>query len=83
MTASSGEDDEEVLRRIVRRVYDITADDDRLRAKILAPDGIGASFDTLRAEYPIRREFFNTEIVLREAGKALRSKLAALEFRIG
>jgi erythronate-4-phosphate dehydrogenase len=83
MTASSGEDDEEVLRRIVRRVYDITADDDQLRAKILVPDGIGASFDTLRAEYPIRREFFNTEIVLREAGKALRSKLAALGFRIG
>jgi erythronate-4-phosphate dehydrogenase len=83
MTASSGEDDEEVLRRIVQRVYDITADDDRLRAKILAPDGIGASFDTLRAEYPVRREFFNTEIVLREAGKSLRSKLTALGFRDG
>ena len=36
LTVSSGEDDEEVLRRVVRRLYDITADDTALRKNILA-----------------------------------------------
>ena len=76
LTVSSGEDDEEVLRRIVRRVYDITADDAALRKDVL-------TFDKLRAEYPVRREFFNTELVLRGAGENLRAKSAALGFKMG
>ena len=76
LTVSSGEDDEEVVRRIVRRIYDITADDAALRRNILA-------FDNLRAEYPIRREFFNTELVLRDANESLRAKFAALGFKMG
>src|ERR1017187_3697715 len=76
LTVSSGEDDEEVLRRIVRRVYDIVADDAALRKSIL-------TFDKLRAEDPIRREFFNTELVLRGASDALRVKSAALGFKMG
>jgi erythronate-4-phosphate dehydrogenase len=76
LTVSSGEDDEEVLRRIVRRIYDMTADDVALRKNIL-------TFDKLRAEYPIRREFFNTELVLRGATEILRAKFAALGFKMG
>jgi erythronate-4-phosphate dehydrogenase len=76
LTVSSGEDDEEVLRRIVQRIYDITADDAALRKSIL-------TFDKLRAEYPIRREFFNTELVLHGASEALRVKSAALGFKMG
>ncbi|HUJ11794.1 MAG TPA: 4-phosphoerythronate dehydrogenase PdxB [Verrucomicrobiae bacterium] len=76
LTVSSGEDEEEVQRRVVRHVYDITADDAALRANIRA-------FDRLRAEYPIRREFFNTTLVLRGASDSLRSKFSALGFKIG
>ena len=75
LTVSSGEDDEEVLRRVVRRLYDITADDTALRQNILG-------FDKLRAEYPIRREFFNTRLVLRGASEGLFAKFAALEFKM-
>jgi erythronate-4-phosphate dehydrogenase len=38
------------LRDVVRRMYDISADDAALRANI-------RGFDKLRAEYPVRREF--------------------------
>ncbi len=75
LTVSSGEDDEEVLRRVVRRLYDITADDTALRQNIL-------TFDKLRAEYPVRREFFNTRLVLRGASEGLSAKFAALEFKM-
>jgi hypothetical protein len=60
----------------VQRIYDITADDAALRKSIL-------TFDKLRAEYPIRREFFNTELVLHGASEALRVKSAALGFKMG
>jgi erythronate-4-phosphate dehydrogenase len=76
LTVSSGEDDEEVLRRVVQRVYDITSDDAALRTNIPA-------FDELRAEYPVRREFFNTRLTLRGASDRLRSKFTALEFKLG
>jgi erythronate-4-phosphate dehydrogenase len=69
--------DEEVLRRLVRRVYDITADDLRLRGS----KG-GAHFDRLRAEYPIRREFSDTRVVLSGASPELVNKVAGLGFVI-
>jgi erythronate-4-phosphate dehydrogenase len=75
LTVSSGEDDEEVLRRVARRLYDITADDTALRKNIL-------TFDKLRADYPVRREFFNTELALRGATEILRAKFAALGFKM-
>jgi len=70
-----GEDDEDVLRRAIARVYDINADDAALRAR---PE----EFDHQRAEYPVRREFFNTEAVLKGAGDSLRRKFAALGFQV-
>ena len=76
LTVSSGEDDEEVLRRVVQCVYDVTADDAALRTNIRA-------FDELRAKYPVRREFFNTRLTLRGASDRLRSKFAALGFKLG
>jgi len=76
LTVSIGEDDEEALRRIARRIYDMAADDIALRKNIL-------TFDKLRSEYPIRREFFNTELVLRGATEILRAKFAALGFKMG
>jgi erythronate-4-phosphate dehydrogenase len=68
-------DDEDALRDAVHRIYNIKGDDAALRNEI-------RSFDKLRAEYPVRREFFNTEIVLRGASEELRAKFAALGFKV-
>jgi erythronate-4-phosphate dehydrogenase len=54
------------LRSVVRQAYDITADDAALRRDY-------RHFDRLRAEYPVRREFFNYA--------TSRSEAAALGFR--
>jgi erythronate-4-phosphate dehydrogenase len=75
LSVSSGEDDEEILRRVVQRIYDIVADDAALRANVRV-------FDQLRAEYPVRREFFNTSLIPNGASNALRSKFAALGFKL-
>jgi erythronate-4-phosphate dehydrogenase len=75
MTVAHGDDDEDVLRRIITRVYDITADDAALRRRT-------REFDRLRTEYPARREFFNTTLALRGAGESLRRTCAALGFRV-
>jgi len=75
LSVSSGEDDEDVLCRIVRKVYDIIADDAALRANVRV-------FDQLRAGYPVRREFGNTELILRGAGKNLTDMLQTLGFRL-
>jgi len=78
----AGKSDEDVLREAVLTVYDIQADDCRLRQ---FPEGRAARpghFDGLRKNYPKRREFENTEIVASGASDALRSKLAGLDFRV-
>jgi erythronate-4-phosphate dehydrogenase len=75
LSVSSAEDDESAMQRIIKHVYDITADDAALRKNM-------QSFDKLRAEYPIRREFFNTELVLCGASESLRQKAASLGFKI-
>jgi erythronate-4-phosphate dehydrogenase len=69
-----GQDDEDLLRLLVRRVYDINADDVALRAR-------PREFDKLRAEYPVRREFFNTKVVASGADTGAGVKLAALGFQ--
>jgi len=82
VTVGAGEDNEDVLRRAIRQIYDITADDAALRKIVGATDGIGVNFDKFRAEYPIRREFFNTKLTLQGASESLKEKFAALGFRL-
>ena len=69
-------DDEDAIRLAIMNVYDITADDAALRKNVRA-------FDKLRAEYPVRREFFNTQLVLGSAAGTLPPKFAALGFKMG
>ena len=75
VTVTTGEDDEDVLRRTIRQIYDITGDDARLRAGF-------RQFEKLRNEYPVRREFFNTALELNNASAGLRAKFSALGFRL-
>ncbi len=69
-------DDEDAIRLAIKNVYDITADDAALRENVRA-------FDKLRAEYPVRREFFNTQLVLGSPAATLLPKFAALGFKMG
>lgn len=71
------------LETFVRSVYDIQADDAALRPIArLAPEERGAFFDSLRKEYPVRREFRFTEIVGEQMPASLREVLEQLGFHL-
>jgi erythronate-4-phosphate dehydrogenase len=68
-----GKSDNEVMAEAVAAVYDIAADDKALR-------GAPGTFDTLRANYGVRREFFNTRVILSEERPRLIQKLCTIGF---
>jgi len=77
-------EDQQVVRDVVRQIYDIEEDDRRLREiAAFEPGARSKHFDQLRKHYPVRREFFNTELEF--AGSALPSlaaKLTGIGFRV-
>lgn len=78
---ASGRSDEDVLRDLVKAVYDIEADDGGLRATIgVDAPACAAEFDRLRKQYPARREFPFTRAVLKGASDALLRKARGLGF---
>jgi erythronate-4-phosphate dehydrogenase len=80
---AAGRADEDVLHEAVTAVYDIEADDRALRPIAQQPpEARAAFFDQLRRNYPERREFPDTELVLHGASAHLRATLAALGFRL-
>ncbi|MDO9542190.1 MAG: 4-phosphoerythronate dehydrogenase [Kiritimatiellia bacterium] len=80
---AAGLSEEEALANIVGRIYDIAADDRRLREIASADSGArGKNFELLRKNYPPRREFRYTRVVLRDAAAALAECLSKLEFRV-
>ncbi|MDB5049918.1 MAG: 4-phosphoerythronate dehydrogenase [Fibrobacteres bacterium] len=75
--------DEAFLHHCTAAAYDITADDARLRESFREKDA-GKAFDRQRRDYPVRHEFPSYTIRrLPEGKRELRSRLAALGFRIG
>ena len=73
---------EEIVRGIVQEVYDIQADDARLRAMLDEPAAQRANFfDSLRKNYPVRREFHNTALTFRNCPQAARVTLIGLGFQ--
>jgi erythronate-4-phosphate dehydrogenase len=82
LTVTGGGAIEEIVRRTVRSVYDITADDARLRkAAEAGPHDVAQAFGALRKSYPIRREFHNTTLRFEGCAAEARRKLLALGFR--
>jgi erythronate-4-phosphate dehydrogenase len=80
---ATGREDEEVLREIVLRVYAIEADDRNLRKLLRLPSAERPRhFDSLRKNYPVRREFPHTTIQLLGGPDSLRTKLTGLGFRV-
>jgi len=75
--------EQDVLRETVEKIYDIKEDDFRMR-RILDKQvqERGKFFSRLRKNYPVRREFHNTQIVLRSPCEGLAKRLAGLGFRV-
>jgi erythronate-4-phosphate dehydrogenase len=71
----AGLPDEAILRDLILTTYDVKSDDSRLRNNI-------ASFETLRAEYPLRREFHVFNVQKAKQRKSLDEKLSNLGFNV-
>jgi erythronate-4-phosphate dehydrogenase len=77
-------DEQTLIHRAVKQLYDIEADDSRLRELSDEPaDNRSKFFDQLRKHYPVRREFYNTKIEFSApAGENLKRTLSGLGFQL-
>jgi erythronate-4-phosphate dehydrogenase len=81
--ATADLDDEELLCRTVQQVYDIRRDDGDLRQIARQPtEARGRFFDSLRKNYPMRREFHNTTVSLDQPRASLARKLLGIGFQV-
>ena len=79
----SGGDDLERVRAAVFQVYDIRVDDERLRGLLrLPPDERAAGFDRLRKEYPVRREFAASTVIIDSNAIGLGNLLRGIGFAV-
>jgi len=77
------DNEQAALANAVQKIYDVREDDVRLRGVCEKPvEKRGEFFDSLRKNYPIRREFQNTRIVLESPCKSIEDKLAGIGFKI-
>ena len=80
---TSTDNEQDALANAVQKIYDVREDDVRLRRICeKAVEKRGEFFDGLRKNYPIRREFQNTSIVLESPCKSIEDKLAGIGFKI-
>lgn len=79
---ASGRDTEDVLWDVVRRVYDVRADDNALRASLRDGSDHAGAFERLRKTYPVRREFRFTRVTLGSASPQLRHTVGRLGFAL-
>jgi erythronate-4-phosphate dehydrogenase len=76
-------DEQQVLHETVQDVYAINRDDFNMREILMVPDQQrGAFFDDLRKNYSVRREFYNTKIVLDKPCEGLVKKLEGIGFKV-
>jgi len=81
LTLDSKAAERDVLAMAVRQVYSIDRDDAALRRiKDEPAEKRGIFFDGLRKNYPVRREFHNTTVFVKDAGSALAEKLKGIGF---
>jgi erythronate-4-phosphate dehydrogenase len=74
--------DQDALLRAVQKIYRIDKDDARLRRVLdKQAEDRGKYFDSLRKNYPIRREFQNTSVIVKDANSSLAKKLVGIGFK--
>jgi erythronate-4-phosphate dehydrogenase len=73
--------DQDALLSAVQKIYRIDKDDARLRRVLEKPtEDRGKYFDSLRKNYPVRREFQNTIVIVKDASSSLAKKLIGIGF---
>ncbi|MFC1793650.1 DUF3410 domain-containing protein, partial [Planctomycetota bacterium] len=73
--------DQDALLSAVQKIYRIGKDDTRLRRVLDKPaENRGEHFDSLRKNYPVRREFQNTSVILKDTNSNLAKKLLGIGF---
>ncbi len=79
----SANDNTDTLLGVVEQIYKITDDDGRTRMIIeTAEDKRGEFFDKLRKEYPVRKEFQNTTLILDKGCEQVGEKLKGIGFGV-
>jgi erythronate-4-phosphate dehydrogenase len=79
----TGDNEQQIINQTVAKLYDIMADDKNTRGILSLPAAEqGKYFDKLRKDYPVRREFQNTRLVLKDASDSLAGKLRGIGFNI-
>ena len=74
---------EKKLHKVISQVYDIEKDDSKLReSRSMSSEKRSAYFDSLRKNYHVRREFFNTEALLEKEDLQLANILSKIGFKI-
>jgi erythronate-4-phosphate dehydrogenase len=67
----------------VQQVYPIHRDDFNMREILMVPaEQRGKFFDDLRKNYPVRREFQNTSVVVPARNRQLVETLSGLGFKV-
>jgi len=73
---------EKKLHKVISQVYDIEKDDSKLReSRSMSSEKRSAYFDSLRKNYHVRREFFNTEALLEKEDSQLKHTLSEMGFK--
>lgn len=73
--------DEVNVNNIIKWVYDINADSEKMKFILGKNSNIGSEFDRMRREYHQRREFFNTEVRLKKNRVTTKQKLSVIGFK--
>ncbi|MFA5424456.1 MAG: DUF3410 domain-containing protein, partial [Phycisphaerae bacterium] len=74
---------QQVIKAAVDEIYKIAEDGRNLRSILNLPMGKRcATFDRLRKEYPIRREFQNTTIAIVDEANGIGDKLKGIGFKV-
>ena len=74
--------DQDALLSSVQKIYRIDKDDTRLRRMLDKPaENRGEHFDSLRKNYPVRREFQNTRVIVKDTNSTLAKKLIGIGFK--
>jgi len=79
---TSGDNEQDALANAVQKIYDIREDDVRLRrVSEKTVEKRGEYFDGLRKNYPVRREFQNTKVIVKDRISTLAEKLVGIGFK--
>jgi len=73
----------EDLNNMFSEVYDIRHDNKELKKMLWMPENERASyFDTLRKNYPLRREFLNYKVIFKDGNNNVKELLSKFRFRV-